>query len=208
MNKINKLVLICLTFLLVMACKEEVAKRKGRFNFDAIKAELSLTEDQASKFDSIIDKYTKIREASFAASKENGKMNRSVMMKKMQTIMKSQNEEVLAILNPDQLPVYQKFAKKMMQSRRSGYSDEDLLKITTTLALDSTQTKMLNAVNKAFEKSYSDAHDYYHGNSELAKEYWNKYDLERKKALKIILTEEQNAKYLEIVNTIAFKGEH
>ena len=58
---------------------------------------------------------------------------------------------------------------------------------------------MLNAANDAFEKSFNDAHDVYHGNSELAKEYWAKFDNQRKEAVKTVLSPEQNTKFLELV---------
>ena len=65
---------------------------------------------------------------------------------------------------------------------------------------------MLNAANNAFEKAFSDAHDIYHGNTELAKEYWVKFDNQRKAAVKTVLSPEQNAKFLEIVKDQQFKG--
>ena len=200
--------MLFISVITVFSCEKEEGKRKGRFNFEEIKSELNLTAQQTEKLDVTIVKYTKIREESFAAAKEGGKMNRSIMMNKMQTILKAQNEEIIAFLTPEQLPIYQAFAEKMARFGKPGYSDKEVLKITTELALDSTQVKMLNAVNKAFEKSYSDAHDFYHGNSELAKEYWNKYDQERKNALRKIFSEEQNTKYLEVAKDLAFKGEH
>ena len=207
MNKIKTITLITIVCVLLLSCNKEASKRK-RFSFDEIKTELNLSPEQSKKFDVIITKYTKIREEGFAGAKEGGKMDRSVMMKKMQTIMESQNKEVFAILTPEQLPIYQSFAEKMARRGRSGYSKKEIEKITTQLALDSTQVKMLNAVNKAFEKSYSDAHDFYHGNSKLAKTYWDKYDNERKNALKKVFTEDQNTKYLEFVKALEFKGEH
>ena len=54
--------------------------------------------------------------------------------------------------------------------------------------------------------SFNDAHDVYHGNTEMAKEYWNKFDSQRKEALKKAFTPEQHAKYLEIVKDQSFKG--
>lgn len=74
-----------------------------------------------------------------------------------------------------------------------------MAKIKTELALTDEQSQILEAANNAFEKSYHDAHDIYHGNSELAQEYWVKFDNERKNAIKSIVSEEQYAKFLELV---------
>lgn len=189
--------------------EQEKPKRKGRFDFNQVKAELHLTKDQEQKFDTIVAKYQKVREESFAGFGESGaKPNRSVMMEKMQGIQKLQNKEIIDILNQKQMPVYEEFAEKMARFGKPGYSDKEIQKMTTELALDESQVKMLNAVNKAFEKSYSDAHDFYHGNGELAKEYWNKYDQERKNTLQKVFNEEQYSKYLEIAKELVFKGEH
>ena len=123
-------------------------------------------------------------------------------------IIKNQNEEVRGILNAEQKETYNNFAKKFERFGKPGYPDELISEIKQKLDLNEQQEKMLVAVNKTFEKSYVNAHDYYHGNGEAAREYWNKFDEERKKALKKVFTEEQYAKYLEIVDDYGFRGEH
>ena len=203
--KITLLLLIALVFT---SCKKEESKKRGRFDFSAVKTELNLTPEQVVKFDAIIEKHTKIRQESFAAAKEGGKMDRSAMMNKMQDLMKTQNKEVLTILNPEQIETYNTFAKKMARFGKSGYTDEFIAELNTKLELNEEQSKMLTAVNKAFEKSYSNAHDYYHGNAEAAKEYWNKFDEERQNALKQVFSEEQFATYMELSKEHAFQGEH
>ena len=65
---------------------------------------------------------------------------------------------------------------------------------------------MVNAANDAFEKAFNDAHDIYHGNNDVAKEYWNKYDAQRKAAIKSALTPEHFAKFEEIVKGEQFKA--
>ncbi|MBL4560200.1 MAG: hypothetical protein JKX79_04375 [Labilibaculum sp.] len=204
MKTIKNIAVLLLTLVVMTSYAQE--KKKGRFSFDEIKAELNLTTEQTQKFDVVIAKYTKIREESFAGFRESGaKPNRSVMMKKMQGIQKLQNEEITAFLTSEQLPSYEAFAEKMAHFGKPGYSDKEIQKMTTELALDESQVKMLNAVNKAFEKSFSDAHDLYHGNAELAKEYRTKYDQERKNVLQKVFNEEQYTKYLEIVKELDSK---
>ncbi|AOW20121.1 hypothetical protein [Urechidicola croceus] len=203
--RITLLLLIAIVFT---SCNKDENKKRGRFDFSKVKTELNLTPVQAEKFDAIIATHQKIREESFAAAKEGGKMDRSAMMNKMQDLMKVQNEEVLTILNQEQTKIYNAFAKKMARFGKSGYTDEFVTELNTKLELNEQQSKMLTAVNKAFEKSYSNAHDYYHGNADAAKEYWNKFDEERQNALKQVFSEEQFTKYLELAKEHAFQGEH
>ncbi len=92
--------------------------------------------------------------------------------------------------------------------RRPGYPDELMSRLKSELQLDESQWQMLKAVNKAFEKSYHDAHDFYHGNGELAREYWQRYDKERKNALKQLFNETQYEQYLEIVKDVTPQGGH
>lgn len=198
--------ILLLITVTITSCKQE--RKKGRFDFTKVKTELNLTEEQEIKFDEILQKNAKIREESFATAKEGGKMDRSAMMEIMQGLIKNQNAEISTILNPEQTVIYNKFAKKMASFGKSGYDDEFISELNTSLELDENQLKMLIAVNKAFEKSYSNAHDYYHGNAEAAKEYWNKYDIERQKALKQVFKEEQYTKYLKLAKEHSFKGEH
>lgn len=186
---------LALVFLLT-SCGEE--KRRG-IDYDKAKAELSLDESQEKQFDAVVEKYKKVGEANREANKtQGGKMDRVAMFAKMDEMRKQQSAEMAAFLSPEQLKKYDDYVAKNSR-KRPGYSDELMAKLKTELALDEKQAQMLDAVNKTFEKSYHDAHDFYHGNSELAMEYWNKYDAERKKALAQVFTPEQNAKYLELV---------
>ena len=102
--------------------------------------------------------------------------------------------------------------KKALIHRITEIDDESFLNAIKTiletksksqiLSLTDEQAAMLDAVNKAFEKAYYDAHDIYHGNAELAKEYWNKFDAERKAALRTVFNEQQYAQYLQLVAQI------
>lgn len=178
------------------------------FNFDKLKPTLNLSTEQETQFDATVAKFQKQRKESFAAAKENGKMDRSAMMKKMGTLIEKQNNEIATILNKKQYQSYLEFVTPMMSRFSPGYSKTILNQIVTELALDATQAKTLTAINNAFEKSYIEAHDYYHGNNEAAKEYWNKYDEQRKKAIQALVHKEQYTKYLAIVSNHNFSGEH
>lgn len=191
---------LAISFLLT-SCNEE--KKRRRMDISEVKPSLNLSTEQETEFDEIVKKYNEMREA----SRDVEGVDRATRMAQFRALMKQQNEEITAILNEDQQATYNEFAKKFTRGR-SGYSDELIEQLKTELVLDEEQSKMLVAVNNAFEKSYVNAHDYYHGNGEAAKEYWNKFDDERRKALKGVFTEEQYAKYTEIVNEYGFRGEH
>ena len=129
------------------------------------------------------------------------------MFEKMDELRNQQSTEMATILNEAQMKQYEAFTAQNSR-RRPGYSVELINRIKSELQLDASQSQMLEAVNRAFEKSYHDAHDFYHGNGELAAEYWKKYDEERKKALKQVFTETQFEQYLEIVKDITPQGGH
>lgn len=191
---------IILTFLAVLmaSCSQKPAENKRRgIDYSQIKPELMLTAEQEQQFDAVVDKYTKIRDASRPAAGEGVKIDRTAMFEKNESITKSQTEEMAAFLTPEQLAVYIDFLKKNSR-KRPGHSSDLMAQLKSELALDESQATMLEAINKAFEKSYYDAHDIYHGNAELAREYWFKFDAERKAAVKSVLSEEQYNAYLEL----------
>jgi hypothetical protein len=176
-------------------------RRRGP-DYNALKQELALSAEQEKQFDGVLEKYRRIGEADRASyTGADGKVDRVAMFEKMDELRKLQSSEMAAFLNEEQTRQYEEFVAKNTR-RRPGYSDEVMARIKTDLKLDEAQSQMLDAVNKAFEKSFHDAHDFYHGNPELASEYWTKYDGERKSALKQIFTEEQYAQYLAIVKDI------
>ena len=198
--------IIVLLFLLTLSCGMET---KMGIDFDEIKSEMSLTEDQETEFDIIVDKYTVLRGEVFAAARKSENVDRVALMGKMRKIIEDQNNEVKNILKPEQFDTYITFVKKFSNRfNPPGYSKDLIQKINSELSLNDGQSTKLVAINKAFEKAYIDAHDYYHGNNEAAKEYWNKYNDERKKAVKALISEEQYAKYLELVSHVQFEGEH
>lgn len=180
-------------------------RRRG-IDYNAIKQELGLSAEQEKQFDALLEKYRQIGDANRASyTGADGKIDRVVMFEKMDEVRKQQSAEVATFLNADQIRQYEEFVEKNSR-KRPGYSDEILTQIKTELELNEAKSRMLKAVNKAFEKSFHDAHDFYHGNGELAAEYWEKYDAERKNALKQIFTEAQYNQYLEIVKDITAPG--
>ncbi|SRR5690554_24346 len=192
-------ILVLATTMLFVSCKKEENRRRG-IDYNQIKPELALSEEQEKQFDEIVAKYQKIAEESRAAATADGaKPDRVEMFKKMEERTKLQNEDMKAFLNETQYEKYADFVDKNAR-KRPRYNDELLARIKTELKLDEQQAKMLEATNDAFERAYQDAHDLYHGNGELAKEYWQKYDTERKNALKQVFSEAQYAKFIELVS--------
>ncbi|MFV0530059.1 MAG: hypothetical protein ACK5MD_01295 [Flavobacteriales bacterium] len=193
----KKIFLVLLSIsLIAISCDNK--KRRG-INYDELKKELTLSEEQATKFDEVVTKYKKIAEESRAASKAEGaKLDRVEAFKKMEERNHQQSEEMAAFLDEAQMKKYTAFIEKNAR-KRPRYDDKLLTQIKTDLNLNDDQSKVLEAANNAFEKSFHDAHDIYHGNSELAKEYWIKFDNERKNAVKSVLSEEQYNQFLEII---------
>lgn len=195
----KKVIFILITStLLTLSCNDD--SKKGRdIRYDDLKTELGLNEEQNTKFDEVVAKYKKINEESRAVAKAEGaKFDRVEAFKKMEERNKQQANEMSVFLSPEQMTLYTDFMEKNSR-KRPRYNDELLTTIKTELALTEEQSNILEAANNAFEKSYHNAHDIYHGNSELAQEYWAKFDNERKSALKSIFSEKQYALFLELV---------
>lgn len=192
-----------LSLVTLVSCKKE--QKRGSIDFTEIKTELKLDDAKEKQFDEITAKYKKMQQDNYENAKAQGNMDRVALGIKGEELRKSQSEEMAAILSPEQLQKFNEFVESKAR-KRPRYNDALLAKIKTEAALDEKQFDMLNAANNAFEKAFSDAHDVYHGNTELAKEYWTKFDNQRKEAVKTVLTPEQNAKYLEIVKDQQFKG--
>lgn len=202
----RKLLYIFFATILFISCGRD-HHRKGGFDFSALTSKMNLSVEKEKQYTDIVKKYAKMRDEIMATAKK-GKSDRTLTMNKMQNLLINQTKEVSNILDAEQMKVYNTLVEKIRKMRSPGYSKELITKLITDLKLNDEQIKMLNATNKAFEKAYIDAHDYYHGNNEAAKEYWNKYDTERKKALQKVFTEEQYNQFLELVKNQGFKGEH
>lgn len=179
-------------------------KRKP-IDFAPLKTYLNLEENTAKKFDEITAKYQKMREENFEAMKKSGKMDRVALGIKNEEITKQQADEMSKILSPEQMEKFNEFVEKNSR-KRPRYNDDILAEIEKKAGLSPEQMKVVNAANNAFEKAFHEAHDIYHGNNELAKEYWNKLDQQRKNAIKLILNSEQYQKFEETVKEIEFEG--
>ncbi|WP_410220200.1 hypothetical protein [Pedobacter sp.] len=186
--------------VLMVSCKE---KKQGKgLDYNKIKSELTLTAEQSKQFDEIAEKYKKLSaEARTASGGEGAQFDRIGFLTKLEALRKQQSKEMSAFLSHEDLIKFNTYVDKNSR-KRPRYTDELLAQLKTELALNDQQYQTLEAVNNAFEKSFSDAHDVYHGNNGLAREYWFKYDDQRKEALKKVFNDEQFAKYQEIVKAV------
>ena len=185
--------------------KEEPADKKRKpLDFAPVKAELKLDTEKEKQFDEITAKFQKMREESFQAAKQSGKMDRVALGIKNEEITKQQAEEMSKVLNSEQMEIFNKFVDENSR-KRPRYNDELLAKIQKEAQLSDEQMKVVNAANDSFEKSFNDAHDVYHGNNDLAKEYWEKFDTQRKAVIKKTLSSEQYTKFEEVVKEVNFK---
>lgn len=202
MKKILMITALIFSFTMISCAKEEGQKKRRGIDFDALKTELTLNEEQEKKFDAITADIQKAIEESRASSMgEDGKLNRVKFFADMETIYNKHAELAAEILDENQIDIYKDYMDKN-QRKRPRYNDELLDQIKTELNLDEKQFLTLNAANNAFETEFQNAHDIYHGNSELAKEYWEKFDTQRRNAIESVLSEEQIEKFRELVKDV------
>lgn len=187
------------------AHKEEKGHNHKRkpLDFSPVKEQLKLDAEKQKQFDEITAKYQKIREENYKAAKQSGKMDRLALMIKGEELTKQQAEEMAKILSPEQMEVFNKFVDENSR-KRPRYTNELLAKIQKEIGLSEEQMKVVNAANDAFEKSFIDAHDVYHGNNDLAQEYWDKFDAQRKSVIEKTLTPEQFKKFQELTKDVKF----
>ncbi|MHA6696886.1 hypothetical protein [Chryseobacterium sp. A301] len=196
-----KLIKTLLSFALVMlvvACSKEGKKRMA--DYSIIQKELNLDSETSTTFKAITDKYDESRKSFRATLGEHP--DRVTLFSKYEEFQASQDGEVAKILTPEQMAKYSKFVDENTR-KRPRYNNATLALIQSEAQLDESQMQVVNAANDAFEKSYSDAHDLYHGNPELGKEYWTKFDAQRKAAIESVLSPEQKAAYTEVVKDIS-----
>lgn len=196
------ILLSLLTVVFIISCGGEGNKKRGA-DYGIIKKELNLEGDKAKQFDEIITKYDKAREENRKSMGD--KPDRVVLFSKMEELQKQQNEEVSKVLSSEEMQKYSDFVAKNTR-KRPRYDDELLAKIKTNVELTDEQMQVVNAANDAFEKTFHEAHDVYHGNTDLAKEYWEKFDKQRKAAIEKSVSPEQYQKFLETVKEVQFKG--
>ncbi|MGB7498980.1 MAG: hypothetical protein WA897_03715 [Moheibacter sp.] len=196
----KKLIFTAVLGLMIFAVSCSKEEKKRGLDYDQLKNELALNSDQSAKFDETAAKFKNMMEENKAANTtEGGKMNRTAFFAKMEEIYKLQSAEMSAFLDEGQQAKYNEFMDKNTR-KRPRYNDELLAKIKTELSLDQEQSKVLEAANNAFEKEFQDAHDIYHGNEELAKEYREKFDKQRRTAIESVLSDEQVTKFRELVD--------
>lgn len=185
--------------------KEEKAEQNKRkpLDFSPVKAELKLPTDKEKLFDEITAKYQKLRDESRQAARQSGKLDRLALGIKNEELTKQQAEEMAKVLSPEQMQIFNKFVDENTR-KRPRYNDELLAKIQKEAGLSDEQMKVVNAANDSFEKLFYDAHDIYHGNNDLAKEYWEKFDTQRKAVIQKALTPEQFAKFQELTKEVKF----
>ncbi|HCA07247.1 hypothetical protein [Chryseobacterium sp.] len=186
-----------------VACSGD--KKKG-IDYNQFKTEVQLTPDQVKSFDEITKKYQDLQEQNFQAAKaQGGNMDRVALGIKNEELRAQQSVEMTKILDATQMEKFNKFVDENSR-KRPRYDNALLERIKTEGQLSEDEFKVVNAANDAFEKAFNDAHDVYHGNNDLAKEYWEKFDVQRKAAIKSALTPEHYTKFEEIVKDIKFKG--
>lgn len=187
------------------AHKEEKGHNHKRkpLDFSPVKEQLKLDAEKQKQFDAITAKYQKLREENYAAAKQSGKMDRVALGIKNEELTKQQAEEMAKILSPEQMEVFNKFVDENSR-KRQRYNNELLAKIEKEIGLSAEQMKVVNAANDAFEKSFADAHDVYHGNADLAKEYWEKFNVQRLSVIEKTLTPEQFKKFQELTKEVKF----
>lgn len=202
MKKILMITALIFSFTMISCAKEEGQKKRRGIDFDALKTELTLNEEQEKKFDAITADIQKaIEESRESSMGEDGKLNRVKFFTDMETIYNKHAELAAEILDENQIDIYKDYMDKN-QRKRPRYNDALLEQIKTELNLDETQFLTVNAANNAFETEFQNAHDIYHGNSDLAKEYWEKFDTQRRNAIESVLSEEQIEKFRELVKDV------
>ena len=180
-------------------------KKKG-IDYNQFKAEVKLTTEQEKSFNEITAKYQQLQEQNFQAAKaQGGNMDRVALGIKNEELRAQQSLEMAKVLDAPQMEKFNRFVDENSR-KRPRYDNVLLEKIKAEAQLSEEEFKVVNAANDAFEKAFNDAHDVYHGNNDLAKEYWEKFDAQRKAVIQKALTPEHYTKFEEIVKDVQFKG--
>lgn len=203
MKNIKVLVLAFVLSLLFVACSGD--KKKG-IDYNQFKTKVTLSPEQVKSFDEITAKYQKLQEQNFQAAKgQGGTMDRVGLSIKNEELRNQQSLDMAKVLDADQLQKFNAFVDENSR-KRPRYDNALLERIKTEAGLSEEEFTMVNAANDAFEKAFNDAHDVYHGNNDLAKEYWEKFDTQRKLAIQKALSPEHYAKFENMVKDVQFKG--
>lgn len=203
MKSIKKVLLVIVMGVVFIACSGD--KKKG-IDYGQFKTEVKLTPEQEKSFNEITTKYQTMQEQNFQAAKaQGGNMDRVALGIKNEELRGQQSLEMAKVLDTPQMEKFNKFVDENSR-KRPRYDNTLLERIKNEAGLTEDEFKVVNAANDAFEKAFNDAHDVYHGNNEIAKEYWVKFNSQRKAAIQKALTPEQYTKFEEIVKDIQFKG--
>ncbi|SDI54399.1 hypothetical protein [Chryseobacterium jejuense] len=203
MKNIKTLFLALVLGAATMSCSGD--KKKG-VDYNQFKTEVKLTPEQEKSFDEITAKYQQLQEQNFQAAKaQGGNMDRVALGIKGEELRTQQAVEMATVLDVPQMEKFNKFVDENAR-KRPRYDNALLERIKSEAQLSEDEFKVVNAANDAFEKAFSDAHDVYHGNNDLAKEYWGKFDAQRKAAIQKALTPEHYTTFEKIVKEIQFKG--
>lgn len=203
MKNIKVLVVAFVLSLFFVACSGD--KKKG-IDYNQFKTKVTLSPEQVKSFDEITAKYQKLQEQNFQAAKgQGGTMDRVGLSIKNEELRNQQSLDMAKVLDAEQLQKFNAFVDENSR-KRPRYDNTLLERIKTEAGLSEEEFTMVNAANDAFEKAFNDAHDVYHGNNDLAKEYWEKFDAQRKLVIQKALSPEHYAKFENIVKEVQFKG--
>lgn len=203
MKSIKTLIFALAIGAVTMSCSGD--KKKG-IDYNQFKTEVKLTPEQEKSFDEITKKYQDLQEQNFQAAKaQGGNMDRVALGIKNEELRAQQSIEIATVLDTPQMEKFNKFVDENSR-KRPRYDNALLEKIKTEAQLSDDEFKVVNAANDAFEKAFNDAHDVYHGNNDLAKQYWEKFDVQRKLAIQKALSPEHYTKFEDIVKDVQFKG--
>ena len=159
---------LALLAFVIVSCSGEGKKKRG-VDYQKFKTEVTLTPEQEKSYDEITGRYQKQAEQNFEAAKaQGGQMDRVALAIKSEEMREKQAEEMAKVLDPAQMEKFNTYVDKNSR-KRPRYTNQLLEQIKTETQLSDEQFAMLNAANDAFEKSFNDAHDVYHGNTEMAR---------------------------------------
>src|SRR5690625_6542728 len=117
MKKILMITALIFSFTMISCAKEEGQKKRRGIDFDALKTELTLNEEQEKKFDAITADIQKAIEESRASSMgEDGKLNRVKFFADMETIYNKHAELAAEILDENQIDIYKDYMDKNQTS--------------------------------------------------------------------------------------------
>lgn len=175
-------------------------------DFDLLKQQLNLTEDQKIPYDEIILAFEGDRDLMLADLELYGNNSKEEINKMLQDSYKYQEHVLEGILDDQQKVIAHEFIKRYMPGV-VDYSDELKAEVIEKLALDTDQTEQYTAINYAFLNAFHDAHDRFHGNRETASMYWNQFNESRNSALKKLFSEEQYKQYIELTKKEGYRGQ-